>query len=304
MIIKNIDRALDMELSFTLTTRNPLAAFSEKYNLFALSTWVYEESNFVLYYVIPVMDTITVEMRMFLEGLGATRKDDIWLVNRGRGGYIGKTVLDLLAEVPSVVLDYCYLGGDRLHFSYRFHSSDKGKISNTILGRLDNGLDFKSLEIKKSEGLTSTMKFIGAKTSVCMLQVSCEMLGTFSSEEKFLAEHKWIRERRFQSNSNGMSALYYFSGTMIEPPPSFVEISHKDQLYSSKVSWQVISFIESACSKLVIPVISATSRSEGKTVYCEFVLPAALKGKLIEVIDRARKEYPNYNIVISEMIYL
>jgi hypothetical protein len=305
LIIEEISGRLDTELSFSAPTKNPLASFFEKAQLFALSTWVSEQSEFALYYVVTPGGEVTNEMRVILETLKAQRKGDTWVIERGKGQNPGENIMDYLAKVPSAVLNYSYLDGKSLHFSLRFHHTDKALISDIVLENLARGIDLLSLEIKPSSGLPGLMKLVGSKIPLCVVGIRYNIPLVNEGHAEDIFESRFIREQRFRGEDGSISSLFYFPESSHSGlPESFREISRKDGIFSSTISLPVWNFFSKSINELPLPVVSVTEKCDGKVIHSETILPVSNIGRMIDIVNRARLKFPEIEVTLESLSYL
>ncbi|MEM0155105.1 MAG: hypothetical protein QW597_00675 [Thermoplasmataceae archaeon] len=305
MIIEEIKGVLDTELSFSMPSKNPLAPFFEKAQLFALSTWVLERSQFALYYVITPTSEVTNEMKVIMETLKAQRKGDTWVIERGKGQTTGESIMDYLGKVPSAVLNYSYLDGKGLHIDLKFHHTDRAAISDIILNNLARGADLLTLEIRPTSSLPGLIKVVGAKIPLCVLGIRYKAPRLTEIGMGGKSESKFIREQRFRTDDGGVSSLFYFQrAPNSDLPESFKEISRKDGLFSSTISFPVWDFFSKSINELPLPVVSVVEKYDGANMHSETILPVSNTGRMMDIVNRARVKFPEIDVTLESLRYL
>ena len=305
MIVEEIDKKLDMELSFSMSSKNPLAPFAEKFYIFSLSNWIFRNATFELYYIIPVSETVTNEMRMFLEGMGARRKGDVWIIFRGTEAAPRISIMKHLMGVESLVLNYSYLEGNIVNFNFRFHSSQMEKVSDAIMSLTENNVEFENLVITKSNGLVSLINFISQKTPLCYTRFIAEVSQPTALSLGNAVDYIWERETRFQTDNSGVVSLFYMEGNQTDVDlRGFSEISRKDGILASPLTWPMLDFYSKLALEFPIPVISRTQKFSRSSIFLDTILPVSNLDDHLRVANSTRLQFPDEKLTLFELKYL
>jgi|GEM_PF-3487140 hypothetical protein len=305
MIIEEIDKRLDMELSFSILSKNPLASFADKFHIFSLSNWIFRNAMFELYYIIPVSETVTNEMRMFLEGMGARRKGEVWVIFRGTEAAPRITIMKHLLDVESIVLNYSYLAGNMVNFNFRFHSSQIQKVSDAIMRLTENSVEFKNLVITKSNGLVSLINFISQRTPLCYTRFIAEVSQPTAHSLGSAADYIWEREARFQTDDSGLRSLFFLEGNQTDfDVRGFSEISRKDGIFTSSLTWPMLDFYTKLALEFPIPVISRTQKFSPEGIFLDTFLPVSNLDDHLRVANGTRLQFPDEKLTLLELKYL
>ncbi|MHB1709043.1 MAG: hypothetical protein ACYCT2_06180 [Thermoplasmataceae archaeon] len=305
MIVEEIDKKLDMELSFSMSSKNPLAPFAEKFHIFSLSNWIFRNATFELYYIIPVSETVTNEMRMFLEGMGAMRKGDVWIVLRGAEVAPRTPIMKYLMDVESLVLNYSYLEGNMVNFNFRFHSLQTEKVSDAIMSVTENNVELKNLVITKGNGLVSLINFISQKTPLCYTRFIAEVSKPTALCLGNAVDYVWERETRFQTDNSGIGSLFYLEGNRTDVDlRGFSEISRKDGIFSSPLTWPMLDFYSKLALEFPIPVISRTQKFSRSSIFLDTILPVSNLDDHLRVANSTRLQFPDEKLTLFELKYL
>ena len=305
MIVEEIDKKLDMELSFSMSSKNPLASFAEKFHIFSLSNWIFRNAMFELYYIIPVSETVTNEMRMFLEGMGAKRKGDVWIILRGTEDAPRIPIMKHLMEVESLVLNYSYLEGNMVNFNFRFHSSQTEKVSDAIMDLTENNVEFRNLVITKGNGLVSLINFISRKTPLCYTRFMAEVSHPTALSLGNAVDFTWEREARFQTDNSSVGSLFYMEGNQTDVDLRvFSEISRQDGIFASPLTWPMLDFYSKLALEFPIPVISRTQKFSRSSIFLDTILPVSNLDDHLRVANSTRLQFPDEKLTLFELKYL
>jgi hypothetical protein len=296
--ISGIDRGLDMQCDIVFAWNDPLMDFLRKLPSKAPGFLSFSGETSTIRYYLPGAIDNSIDVKRNLTVLGASRVNDLWVIEQDVSNTPVSKVIDSLINVRSAVLDMVMYENGKLMFRFRFHRNYRKEISEIILKNAVQN-DFFSVEyLGESHGLLSTLKEISSYNHLSAVEFQIVFPDEYKSGIGNPLKGSWIRIRKIDAGSMKFRHIYYApEGLVPEKSMEADVISEEDHLYELITTNPVIGHIMLETEKRKI-YTAWINRFDSGTIYGRIWLNSMNVKEFIEVIDSARKKFQNWNISV------
>jgi len=299
--ISGIDRSLDMQCDIVFAWNDPLMDFLKKLQSRAPGFLSFSGDKSTIRYYLPGTIDNSIDVKRNLTVLGASRINNLWMIEQDVSNTPVSKVIDSLINVRSAVLDMVMYENGKLKFRFRFHRNYKKEISEIILRNVVQN-DFFSVEyLGESHGLISTLKEISSLIPLSGVEFQIVYPDEYKSGIANTLNGSWIRIRKIDTGSIKFRHLYYAPEGLVPEKSMEVDvISEEDHLYELITTNPVIGHIMLETEKRKI-YTAWINRYDSGTVYGRIWLNSTNVKEFLAVIDSARKKFQNWNISVRRV---
>lgn len=234
MLIRDVDRKLDMMCTIALTQDSPWFGLSAKSGS-VVPGYLYQEGSdtFLQMYI---------QKKSFSKGLQNAIKTHSSVVEKKTYYVVSEKLSDSkhmknlteLFSIPSVITTNSYLFGKELFISFRYHSRFNEKVNKSLAIVTASKLETRIAYLGPSPGITSLLEKVNMDTPVSVVRYSMQASGNSELAKLSLEKDKnGLLELDPRKQTPDAARLILYSNTKIDK--GLTTISHDEFIYESDI---------------------------------------------------------------------
>lgn len=297
--ISGIDKGLTMQCDIMFGWNDALIDFLKKLPLKVPGFLSVTEEKSAIRYYVPASVESSVDVKRNLAMLGATKINDLWMVEQDVSNTPISAIIELFLNVRSVALDMVMFENGHLKFRFRFHLNYLGKISEIVLKNVTDNDLFSVEYLGESYGLLTTLKEISSYVPLSAIEFQFVLPHDYVSRVENPLKGRWIRIRKTDSGSKKFMHIYYAPEGLIPEHSGGVEvISEADHLYEMITKNPVVSYLmnETESKKIYTLWIN---QFDNNTIMARVWLNSVYVKEFLGILEGARKEFGEWDISVN-----
>ncbi len=301
MLVRDIDRALDMRLHLRL--RQNTEFFKSTTDLkMALPVFIYGKGDETWMSTYFTKSSMNQKINLIMRKFGGTEKEDTYVVDSRINNVKDLEVIKRLTEIPSFIVNRSDMSEGFLNVYARFHSSHMSEVSNLLA---QYAADYENSRINwlgPSMGITNIISLIDSEYPLSLITYRVPL----SAEDSVLAgiakEKNVIAEVKESGNSSGsISAVLYSDHVISESVEGVQAISSDDRLYKVEVSNEFYRMVRDKANEQHIMRTRYFIKPNGNDIEVNVFLPRNSVYEYYSILyDIARIH--NNNVVVSALL--
>ncbi|MGC8506189.1 MAG: hypothetical protein ACP5NK_05735 [Thermoplasmata archaeon] len=297
--ISGIDKGLTMQCDIAFGWNDALIDFLRKLPLKVPGFLSITKEKSAIRYYVPASVESSVDVKRNLTMLGATKINDLWMVEQDVSNTPISEIIELFLSVRSVALDMVMFESGHLKFRFRFHLNYLVKISEIVLKNVSENDLFSVEYLGESYGLLTTLKEISSFVPLSAVEFQFVLPHAYVAGAENPFRGKWIRIRKTDSGSMKFRHIYYAPEGLVSGHSKDVEIiSEQDHLYEMITENPLVANLmnETESKKIYTLWIN---QYDNNAIMARVWLNSVYVKEFLGIIDGARREFGEWDISIS-----
>ena len=293
-----IEKRLDSQCIISYTVDTPILNLTRNLEFMCNTAIVLKEDIVRNYYFVPASIENERDVRIFLAESKARKNDGFWSVYSDSTMFPELTIFKDLVSISSVTIDDVFLKGGRFNISFRFHSSDRIKLSDFIFKFNESPGDLSIEYLGKNNGIAHVSEMSGRADGDVVVTIFMFPPQKYIDDREDNADLQWVREIRFHSGGDIIHGIYYGDRNW-KPRGKVTPVSESEGIYSGSNRNPVIQEINRVFVKHMIFPKSRVHRFDGKKLTEEIVVTAFKLGAVQNLVSRIARKFPDWKISLA-----
>jgi hypothetical protein len=298
MMSHEIEKRLDSQCIISYTVDTPILNLTRNLEFMCNTAIVFKEDVVRNYYFVPANIENERDVRIFLAETKARKNDGFWSVYSDSTMFSELTIFKDLVSIPSVTIDDVFLKDGRFNISFRFHSTDRIKLTNFIF-KCNESLGDLSIEyLGKNNGVAHLSNMLGKADENVVVTIFMFPPQKYIDDREDNADLQWIREIRFHSGGDIIHGIYYGDKNW-KPRGKVTPVSESDGIYVGSNHNPVIQESNKIFVEHMIFPKSRVHKFDGKKLTEEIVVTTFQLGLVQDLVSRIAGKFPDWRISLA-----